>query len=64
MLSQELLKIIACPACKGDLIPDNGEQMLMCRHCALGFPVREGIPVLLIDEAVKVDCRGKKADPQ
>jgi uncharacterized protein len=52
-LSDELLAIIVCPDDHGDLdpveTPDGGE--LVCRSCGLAYPVRDGIPVLLVDEA-------------
>ena len=53
MLSHDFLNILACPACKGELQVDDNAQKLLCRPCGLVFPVREGIPVLLIDEAEK-----------
>jgi uncharacterized protein len=52
-LSEELLAIIVCPDCHGDLAPveteDGGE--LVCQACGLAYPVRDDIPVLLVDEA-------------
>ena len=50
MIDPELLEILACPKCKGDLelISDKG---LCCSNCKLLYPVREGIPVMLIEEA-------------
>ena len=52
-LSPELLAVIVCPACHGDLDPvetaDGGE--LTCQQCGLVYPVRDDIPVLLVDEA-------------
>jgi len=54
MISEELLAILACPACNGDLEPDTGRSALLCRRCALSFPVRDGIPVMLIDEAERI----------
>ena len=52
-LSDELLEIIVCPDCHGDLAPvetaDGGE--LVCQGCGLAYPVRDDIPVLLVDEA-------------
>ena len=52
-LSDELLAIIVCPDCHGDLAPvetaDGGE--LVCQACGLAYPVRDDIPVLLVDEA-------------
>jgi len=49
MLDQELLKILACPKCKGDL--EYTEDKLICHACALAYPVRDDIPIMLIDEA-------------
>lgn len=51
MLSQELLDILACPACKGGITPFEEGQYLICRQCRLKYPVRNGIPVMLVDEA-------------
>lgn len=41
--------VLRCPACRGTL--DDGADELVCGACALAYPVREGIPVLLADEA-------------
>ncbi|HLA13030.1 MAG TPA: Trm112 family protein [Pyrinomonadaceae bacterium] len=51
-LSQELLEILACPACKAkvELKPDGSG--LKCIQCKRVYPVRDDIPVMLIDEAV------------
>lgn len=50
-ISPELLAIVVCPACKGELaLADDGAE-LTCAACALAYPVRDGIPVLLVDEA-------------
>jgi len=46
---EELLAILVCPRCLGPLEP-RGEG-LACRRCELCFPVREGIPVLVVEEA-------------
>lgn len=48
-LDPELLAIIVCPACRGDLQAEGEE--LVCQSCALAYPVRDDIPVLLVDEA-------------
>ena len=48
-LSQELLDIIVCPDCHGALQQADGE--LVCTACGLAYPVTDGIPVLLVDEA-------------
>ncbi|MGC8852856.1 MAG: Trm112 family protein [Hydrogenobacter sp.] len=49
MLDEELLKILACPKCKGDLIYKNEKQVLICENCKIFYPIEDGIPVLLID---------------
>lgn len=52
MLRQELLDILACPACKGDIEYDEANQKLNCiGECKRRYPIRDGIPVMLIDEA-------------
>lgn len=57
MLSQELLDILACPACKGEITPLEDGHFLLCRRCRLRYPVRNGIPVMLVDEAETVPER-------
>lgn len=54
MLDQELLKILACPKCKGDLILSEDNKGLICHKCQLLYEIKEGIPVMLIDEAKKL----------
>ena len=51
MLTEHLLSILACPVCKGELSLFDEGRYLLCRPCGLRFPVREDIPVLLVDEA-------------
>ncbi|HJQ06489.1 MAG TPA: Trm112 family protein [Nocardioides sp.] len=48
-LSAELLDIVVCPDCRGSLEPTGDE--LVCTTCGLAYPVVDGIPVLLVDEA-------------
>jgi len=53
-VAPELLAIIVCPACHGELaVTESGaaEPELVCQGCGLAYPVRDGIPVLLVDEA-------------
>ena len=54
MDTRELLKIIACPKCRGDLelVGDDG---FICRHCQLVYPIRDEIPDLLIEDAIPVE---------
>ena len=50
-LPQDLLEILACPQCKGEVVPDAQHTTLTCNACKLVYPVRDEIPVMLIDEA-------------
>lgn len=50
-LSQELLDILACPKCKGDLHLNDKQDGLVCNSCRLVYPVRDDIPIMLIEEA-------------
>jgi uncharacterized protein YbaR (Trm112 family) len=50
-LSAQLLAVLVCPKCKGELEYRDDESSLLCHTCKLRFPVREDIPVMLIDEA-------------
>ena len=51
MLDKKLLAILVCPLCKGPLRYDAERQELVCRGDGLAFPVRDGIPVMLEEEA-------------
>ncbi len=51
MLDQELLDILACPQCKGDLEYDKENQKLICNKCRLKYDIKDDIPIMLIDEA-------------
>jgi len=54
VVSKELLKILACPKCKGELKYDKSENKLICNKCRLKFPILEGdIPDMLIEDAEK-----------
>ena len=64
MLPEHLQSILACPVCKGELSPFDGGRYLLCRPCGLKFPIRDGIPVLLTDEAETVTCLDHGKDSQ
>jgi uncharacterized protein YbaR (Trm112 family) len=49
-LAPELLEIIRCPACLGEFLPPE-PAALVCSSCGLRYPVRNGVPILLVDEA-------------
>lgn len=50
-ISKESLNIIACPKCKGKIEADEGKNAIVCSECRLSYPLRDDIPVMLIDEA-------------
>ena len=54
-LSSELLEILACPRCKGPVVETGAAPFLACRACRIKFPIVEGIPVMLVDEAIGLD---------
>lgn len=56
-LDPHLLELVACPACHASLRPDDDAEELVCTGCGLAYPVRDDIPVLLVDEARKPDQR-------
>jgi uncharacterized protein YbaR (Trm112 family) len=51
-ISKELLEILACPKCKGDIYLNSAGDGLICKACSLVYPIKEDIPVMLIDEAL------------
>lgn len=51
MIDTKLLEILACPACRGDVEYDVKNEKIVCTECGRKYPVREGIPVMLVDEA-------------
>ena len=50
-ISQELLDILACPKCKGDIYLNDTEDGLKCDRCKLLYEIRDDIPIMLIEEA-------------
>jgi uncharacterized protein YbaR (Trm112 family) len=54
-VSEELLRILACPKCKGDLRMTPSGGGLACGACRLVYPVRDEIPVMLVDEALPLE---------
>jgi uncharacterized protein len=53
-LSQDLLDILACPKCKGDLHLTDKQDGLVCEACKLRYPIKDDIPIMLIDEAENI----------
>ena len=51
MIDPALLEILACPACRGEV--KEQENKIVCLNCGRKYPIKDGIPVLLVDEAQK-----------
>ncbi|MBI4173648.1 MAG: Trm112 family protein [Candidatus Aenigmarchaeota archaeon] len=58
MVDKELLAILACPKCKGDV--NLEKQFITCKACSLAFPVLDDVPDMLLDDAWPLD-KAKKA---
>ncbi len=52
MVDKELLDILVCPVCKGELEYDEEADMLICHESRLKFPVEDDIPIMLPDRAI------------
>ncbi len=50
-IDSQLLEILVCPKCRGELELRDDPPALVCQSCRLVYPIRDGIPILLIDEA-------------
>jgi len=53
-INKELLDILCCPKCKADIRLTEKEDGLICDACKLMYPIREDIPVMLIEEAIDI----------
>ena len=53
-IHKDLLDILACPKCKGEINLNEEENGLICAKCRLLYPIKDDIPVMLIDEAVDI----------
>lgn len=51
MISKELLDILVCPVCKGELEYDRERNVLICRESRLIFPIEDDIPIMLPEKA-------------
>ncbi|HKK90215.1 MAG TPA: Trm112 family protein [Desulfobacteraceae bacterium] len=53
-VSRELLEILACPQCKGDVSMNESQDGLVCDKCRLVYEIRDDIPIMLVEEAKPV----------
>ena len=54
-MDPRLLEILVCPICKGPLVYRKSAQELLCKADRLAYPIRDGIPVMLEEDARKLD---------
>jgi uncharacterized protein len=54
-INKELLDILACPKCKSSIFLNESQDGLICRQCRLLYEIRDGIPIMLIDEAKPIE---------
>ena len=59
-IDKRLLDILACPKCKGELYSNSADSGLICKACRLEYPIKEGIPIMLIDEAKEIDIKNSE----
>lgn len=50
-IRKELIEILACPACRGKIVHDDEKDTLNCSECHRIYPIRDDIPVMLVEEA-------------
>ncbi len=60
MIDEKLLEILACPACKGAI--ELQDDRIVCQQCGRRYPIRDGIPIMLVEEAEEPEAEGGEAD--
>ncbi|MCX5808558.1 MAG: Trm112 family protein [Proteobacteria bacterium] len=53
-IKKELLDILCCPKCKGDISLNESQDGFICDACKLMYPIKDDIPIMLIDEAISI----------
>jgi uncharacterized protein YbaR (Trm112 family) len=53
-IHKDLLDILACPQCKGPVVLTEAQDGLVCGACKLRYPIKDDIPIMLIDEAERL----------
>jgi hypothetical protein len=64
MLPKELLDVLCCPQCKGDLLYEPEKDTLTCEKCRKVYPIRNNIPIMLIDEELRSDPANEPPEQQ
>ena len=62
-ISEELLEILACPQCKGEIFLNAAKDGLVCRACRLVYEIRDDIPIMLPEEAERLEGEPARDEP-
>jgi uncharacterized protein YbaR (Trm112 family) len=54
-INPELLEILVCPKCKGQIHLDRSQNNIICDNCRLKYEIRDDIPIMLIEQAQSLD---------
>lgn len=59
-VDQSLIELLICPSCHGEIVYKDRRKLIICTECGLQYPVRDNVPVMLVDEATppKQSSRG------
>ena len=60
-MNPNILDVIACPICKGKLCYDKNAEQLICKFHKVAFPIKNGIPIMLIEEATPIEIKSIKS---
>lgn len=59
-MDKSVLNVLVCPVCRSKLHLDKENKVLICKADKLSFPIREGIPVMIVEEATKLTLEESK----
>ena len=62
-MNSRLLEIVACPMCQGRLEYDKAHEQLICKFDQVAYPIKQGIPVLLAEQAVPLSVQSETEQP-
>jgi uncharacterized protein YbaR (Trm112 family) len=54
-INKEMLELLLCPKCKGNVVLDDAGDRIICKQCRLCYEIKDGIPIMLIDEAKPIE---------
>lgn len=60
-VDRKLIDLLVCPACHGDIEYKDRRHLIICTECGLHYPVRDGIPVMLVEEAQTAEERKQQS---